>query len=196
MSMSDVIDHLACVELGGPVDLLRRARPVARDNMQQSYRALFEPATEGDVTPRERYAIAAFVTGLHREDTVSGFYAAGLAKLDAGLAEAVVAEVEAGETTGPYGDFPAGPLSGENTAGLDFKARRRDVLGERIAAALEHAHMLVFHPRDSNATWLQRLLDAGWSTTGIVTQSQLVAFLAFQVRVVHGLRTLTLAEGT
>jgi len=34
------------------------------------------------------------------------------------------------------------------------------------------------------------LLDAGWSTTGIVTLSQIVAFLAFQIRVATGLRVL------
>jgi uncharacterized protein YciW len=55
---------------------------------------------------------------------------------------------------------------------------------------LQHAHAPVFHPRDAGAADLQKLLDAGWSTTGIVTLSQLVAFLSFQIRVVAGLRAL------
>ena len=50
--------------------------------------------------------------------------------------------------------------------------------------------MLVFHPRDADARSLQSLLDAGWSTTEIVTLSQLVAFLSFQIRVVAGLKVL------
>ena len=50
--------------------------------------------------------------------------------------------------------------------------------------------MLVFHPRDAAPAHLQALIDAGWSTTGIVTLSQLVAFLAFQIRAVTGLRAL------
>jgi uncharacterized protein YciW len=50
--------------------------------------------------------------------------------------------------------------------------------------------MLVFHPRDADSASLQALLDAGWSVTGIVTLSQLVAFLAFQLRAAAGLRTL------
>jgi uncharacterized protein YciW len=37
---------------------------------------------------------------------------------------------------------------------------------------------------------LRALLDAGWSTTDIVTLSQLVAFLSFQIRVAAGLRAL------
>jgi uncharacterized protein YciW len=50
--------------------------------------------------------------------------------------------------------------------------------------------MLVFHPRDAAPSHLQALIDAGWSTTGIVVISQLVAFLSYQIRVVTGLRVL------
>ena len=56
--------------------------------------------------------------------------------------------------------------------------------------------MLVFHPRDAAPASLQALLDAGWSTTGIVTLSQIVAFLSFQIRVVAGLRVLAGAPDT
>ena len=66
----------------------------------------------------------------------------------------------------------------------------RRALGPRLAAALEHTHMLVFHPRDAAPVSLQSLLGAGWTTTDIVTLSQIVAFLSFQIRVVIGLRTL------
>ena len=59
-----------------------------------------------------------------------------------------------------------------------------------MAAALGHVHMLVFHPRDADAASLQALLNAGWSNGGIVTVSQLVAFLAFQIRTAAGLRVL------
>jgi uncharacterized protein YciW len=37
---------------------------------------------------------------------------------------------------------------------------------------------------------MQALLDTGWSSTAVVTLSQLVAFLSFQLRTVAGLRTL------
>jgi uncharacterized protein YciW len=50
--------------------------------------------------------------------------------------------------------------------------------------------MLVFHPRDAAPASLQVMLDAGWSTTEVVTLSQLVSFLAFQIRVVAGLKVL------
>ena len=65
------------------------------------------------------------------------------------------------------------------------------MLGPRLAAAFDHLHLLVFHPRDAAPEALQTLLDAGWSTTDIVTLSQLAAFLSFQIRVAAGLRVLS-----
>lgn len=48
----------------------------------------------------------------------------------------------------------------------------------------------MFRPRESSPEALEALADAGWSADGIVTLSQLVAFLAFQLRVAAGLRLL------
>jgi CMD domain protein len=83
-------------------------------------------------------------------------------------------------------------LSRENTAGPIYRVSKaaRRALGPRLIAAFEHVHLLVLHPRDADSAALQALLDAGWSTTGIVTLSQITAFLSFQIRVVVGLRTL------
>jgi CMD domain protein len=108
------------------------------------------------------------------------------------LKGAVETAIKEARTHGPYGKYPAGPLSREDTAGPVYRvgAASRQALGPRLAAAFEHTHMLVFHPRDAAPTSLQALLDAGWSTTDIVTLSQIVAFLSFQIRVVIGLRTL------
>jgi CMD domain protein len=74
-------------------------------------------------------------------------------------------------------------------------ADRAPVLGTKLAAALAHAHLLVFRPRDASPAAMQALLDAGWSSTAIVVLSQLVAFLSFQVRSVVGLRTLGASLG-
>jgi len=134
------------------------------------------------------------VASVHGESAVANFYLAKLAKA-AGrteLVEALKTEIERGKTTGPYGAFPAGPLSTEDKTGLIYRVAedRKSVTGEKLAAALEHAHLLVFRPRDASPGDMQALLDAGWSSTAIVVLSQLVAFLSFQVRSVAGLRTL------
>ena len=166
----------------------------ARTHAQASYRALFAPESPGDVTAQERFAVGSFVTGLHGGAAIAAFYAAGLAAsgASAALREAVDAAIAEARAQGPYGSYPAGPLSREDTAGPVYRvgAEARRVLGPRLAAAFEHMHLLVFHPRDAAPVALQALLDAGWSTTDIVTLSQIAAFLSFQIRVVAGLRTL------
>ena len=191
---ADVIDTMVGIRPGSALDAIRARRPEARIHAQKSYRALFAPEIPGDVTVVERFAVAAFVAGLHGVVDMTAFYAAGLEASGAAavLRGAVVAAVAEAKGTGPYGNYPLGPLSRENAAGPVYRvgATSRDGLGPRLAAAFEHVHMLVFHPRDAEAPALQTLLDAGWSTTGIVTLSQLVAFLSYQIRAIAGLRVL------
>jgi CMD domain protein len=191
---ADVIDALVGITPGSPLDAIRARRPEARAHAQATYRALFAPEAPGNVTPQERFAVGVFVAGLHGATAIAVSYAARLAENGASpaLREAVDAAIAEARTSGPYGQYPAGPLSGEDTAGLSYRvgAAIDRTLGRRLAAAFEHVHMLVFHPRDAAPTALQALLDAGWSTTDIVTLSQIVAFLSFQIRVVTGLRIL------
>jgi CMD domain protein len=191
---ADVIDALVGIAPGSPLDTIRARRPQARMHAQATYRALFEPASPGSFTVPERFAVGAFVAGLHRDAVIGAHLAARLVASGdpSAYREAVAAAVAAAATNGPYGRYPAGPLSRENAAGPRYRADAggRRALGPRLAAAFEHAHLLVFHPRDAAPVDLQGLLDAGWSTTDVVILSQLVAFLSFQIRVVAGLRTL------
>ena len=69
----DIIDQLAAVAPGSSLDAIRARRPQARQHAQQSFSALFEPSDVAGVTPVERYAIAAFVTGLHAEPATREF---------------------------------------------------------------------------------------------------------------------------
>jgi CMD domain protein len=141
--------------------------------------------------------LATFVAGLHGEPATLAFYRDGLAGQDErpGLVAAVDDEIARGAAHGPYGRYPAGPLSVEDRAGPIYRVdeANRPILGARLSAALEHAHLLVFHPRDASPAALQALLNVGWSTNGVVTLSQLVAFLSFQIRVIVGLRALAAA---
>jgi CMD domain protein len=191
---ADVIDRLAGIAVGSPLEAIRAQRPVARANAQASFRALFQPAETGDMSLVERHAVALFVAGLHRQPVFVAFFAARLADAAGApaLASAIETEIALGATDGPYGRFPPGPLSVEDQRGLTYHvaAANRAALGARLSVAFAHAHLLVFRPREAGPQALQTLLDAGWSTAGIVTLSQLVSFLAFQIRVVAGLRSL------
>lgn len=192
--MPDVIDTLAGIAPGSPLHAIRDQRPQARLHAQASHDSLFSPLSEADASKVERFAIACFIAGLHGRPEAETFYGAGLAGAGApaGLKEAIAAAVAAAKGKGPYGHYPKGPLSTENETGPVHRldAATRTALGSKLAAAFEHTHMLVFHPRDSAPAYLQALIDAGWSTTGIVVISQLVAFLSYQIRVVAGLRVL------
>ncbi|UXS04757.1 CMD domain protein [Agrobacterium tumefaciens] len=190
----DIIDHLLGIKPGSRGDTLRNRRPITKENAQRSWLALFSPKDESEVSLTERFAIATFVAALHGEWKVAEFYAGKLSQTETGatLLPLVKAAADTIKASGPYGHYPSGPLSQEDVAGptLHLSDVERKALTPRLAAALEHAHLLVLHPRDAEPAHLQKLLSAGWSATGVVTLSQLVSFLAFQIRVVAGLKVL------
>ncbi|MEE6280483.1 CMD domain protein [Georgenia sunbinii] len=193
-AVGDVLRALSGVPVGSRVERLRDARPVAREDAQATYDYLFHPVDDGEVALVERLAVATFVAGVHGHEAASAHYGQALADAGAGpeLVAAVGAETVAGRTEGPYGTYREEGLAHESVPGPEHRVapQHRAILGERLAAALEHAHLLVLHPRDSRPERLERLVAAGWSATGIVTLSQLVAFLAFQLRAATGLAVL------
>ncbi|PRB16523.1 CMD domain protein [Microbacterium sp. MYb62] len=190
----DIVDRIA--EVTPELDALRRRRPVTREQLQASFDALFRPVTVEHVSQAERELVAAFATGLAGADDASAaFYAARAQEGDPQRATAVIAEATGAADSGPFGAYTELGLQGENTEGERYAPSDAvtAAIGERLAAALAHTHLLVFRPREASGADLGRLLDAGWSTDGIVTLSQLVSFLAFQQRVVTGLRALATA---
>lgn len=189
---TDVVDAIVGIETGSALDALRRRRPVTRTQTQTSFDALFAPRSADEVTLAERVLVAAFVTRLGGDDATAAFYRDRAAAIDPDRAGVVVAEASAAAAAGPFGRYAEPGLQDENTEGRRYQADDavRAALGARLAAALEHAHLLALRPREADASALAALADAGWSTDAIVTLSQLVAFLSFQQRVVTGLQTI------
>jgi CMD domain protein len=193
-SAADIIDQLAGIKPGSALDAVRARRPQARANAERSYRELFEPPAADGLDLRERLAVAAFVASLHRAETPARHYATLLTDktADSAFAASVAVAAASAATQGPYGRYSSSELRAEDRDGPLWRADAglTATLGPRLAAALEHAHGLVFHPRDASPAALGALLAAGFSTTEIVALSQIVAFLAFQIRVIEGLRLL------
>lgn len=194
VALPDIIDALAAIDSGSVQDLARARRTDARTHAQGSFNALFVPADTSEVSLAERAAVALFVARLHEQPAAVDFYGALLRETGGGpgLEPLIVAEATSAAGDGPYGSFQAHNAS-ESTTGPQYAVDSVEAayaLGDRLAAALEHAHLLVLHPRDARRDHLGLLLAAGWSTTGIVTLSQLVAFLTFQLRVAEGLRVI------
>lgn len=193
---TDIVDTLVGIAPGWPLDALRARRPAARTHAEASYRALLTPAAPGDFTIAERFAVAAYVAGLHREAATAAHYAARLAVHGgAALASTVARAVAETRTDGPKGHYPAGPLSVEDSAPPAFalSAPIAAALGPKLAAGFAHAHYLVFHPRDAAPERFPPLYAAGWTADSVVSLSQLVSFLAFQIRIVAGLAVLRAA---
>lgn len=190
----DIVDRI--VGVTPELDALRRRRPVTREQLQASFDALFLPLSVAHVTQAERELVAAFATGLAgTDDATAEFYAHRAEQADPERAAVVRTEAAEAAVSGPFGAYTELGLQAENTEGERYVVPDSVavVLGERLAAALAHTHLLVFRPREASGADLGRLVDAGWSVDGIVTLSQLVSFLAFQQRVVTGLRVLAAA---
>lgn len=214
--IADIVNLLAGVSPGDPLDRLRDLRPQAKENAQRSFVALLEPEAPGAFSIPARYAVATFVAGVTGSERARRFYGDVLedeatAEVAAAVDAAVRAAVESGpgvgpgsgpdavassahrdRVLGPYGDYPVAELAAENVAGPTFRlpAAARRALGEGLAAALEYAHLLVLHPRDSAPRHLGELLDAGWDEDGVVSLAQLISFLSFQIRAAEGLAAL------
>ena len=189
---TDVIDALVGITPGSPLDAIRARRPEARDSRAGDLPRAVRAGVPGGVTAAERFAVggsspACMATRRSRRSTPSASPRAGPRRRQ----EAVDAAIAAARPR-PLWPLPrrAAEPRRHRRPELSRGARNPSDLGPRLAAAFEHAHLLVFHPRDAAPAALQALLDAGWSTTDIVTLSQIVAFLSFQIRVVAGLRVL------
>ncbi|GAB3817116.1 hypothetical protein GCM10028820_17520 [Tessaracoccus terricola] len=197
--MTDIIDALTGINAGDVLDEARSGRPAAKQHAQGSFKALFQPIDASQVSLPERAAVALFVARLHGQQAAVEFYGSLLRETGGGdlLEPIIVAEADRAAGTGPYGAFRA-ENADESVPGVEYAVDSVEAsyaVADRLAAALEHAHFLVFHPRDASRERLQQLLDDGWSTTGVVTLSQLVSFLTFQLRVIHGLSVLRETAG-
>lgn len=182
--MSDIIDILAET----PADLaeLRRRRPEAVANAEASFKALFESTLLNDALPSAyRYAVAAFIAGVSGQARAAEFYTDLLADEDEALVDVVARATERGRSAGPYagGDFITfGGAGGSGEAGAAGDAR--------LAAAFDFAHLLTFHPKDASPAAIGHLQEAGFDEDTIVSLAQLISFVAFQLRVAHGVRVL------
>lgn len=199
MTTPDVVDALVGIRSGDLLDAVRRARPDAREHAQKSHEAIFAPADPAGVTIAERHALGAVAAGFSAEPRLVELHLTELVRAGGSAWDEAIADVIARHATGgPVGVYREPGLAAESvpTEPLVLDAATRDALGERLAVAIEHFHLLAYRPRESSAPALQRLLDAGWSTTDVVTISQLAAFTAFQARLIVGLSVLAANPAT
>jgi CMD domain protein len=158
----DVINQLAGIADDSPLGKLRASRDTAFNAAQGSFKALLEPNDLGGVSRLEREAIAYRVSLLEQSKPVSDLHRARLQEIGA-----TAEQIEAIE------NYPEG-----------------GVLPSRLETILGHVDLLTLEPKAATPEALTALKTAGLSTRDIITVSQLIAFISFQVRLLAALRIM------
>jgi uncharacterized protein YciW len=156
----DTIDAVAGLHDGDAVAALRRARDKVLLHTRLSEAALFDPALP-DLSLVERLHAARYVAQKSNAHALAETYRARL--------------VDASGTP-------------DDIARADADAF--DALPRRVGAILAHARLLTLVPVDARPPDLDALKSAGLTTPAIVALSQLVAFVAYQLRVAVAARAL------
>lgn len=162
-STLDAIDAILGEE-ARRVRALRQQKPELAEQLQAYYRAVFEPDdTSAAALPlADRRAIAVRVASHTGSAAVADWYA---------------------------------NLASDAGADPDTIARARDVARPwreetPLAAAIRHADMLTTRPIAAQASDIAALKAAGFTPAGIMSLSQVIAFVSYQVRLIAGLRAL------
>ncbi|WP_445656726.1 CMD domain protein [Achromobacter sp. NCFB-sbj8-Ac1-l] len=162
----DLVDQLVGLKADSTTYAARHQRDKVAAATQGSYDALFDPALPG-LTLAERLLVALYASRLTPSPALAAHYRQRL--VDAGANAADIQVADAGK--------PA------------------DAADPRLAAILEFTRKLIEKPVEGDEAALKTLPAAGISTPAVVTLSQLIAFLSYQVRLVAGLDAMkSLAE--
>lgn len=161
-SPSDIMNQLAGLAPASPIAAVRALRPDVVRHSQGSYDTLIAPPTATGLTLVERALVALRVAVLTESQPLIVHYQQRLAEL------------------GDEGSMLAAVTARDGTPATD----------PRTAAIIRHVDRLTSAPGQATPADLQQLQAAGLSGPEIVTLSQLIAFLSFQVRVLPVLSLL------
>lgn len=158
----DVVNQLAGISDDSPLGKLRASRDISFNAAQGSFKSLLEPDDLGGVSRLEREAIAYRVALLEQSKPVIDLHNKRLQEIGA-----TAEQIEAIEDYPEIGKLPA-----------------------RLETILGHVDLLTLEPKAAAPEALTALNAAGLSTRDIITVSQLIAFVSFQVRLLASLRVM------
>lgn len=162
LTKPDILNTLAGIGDQSAIAQLRASRSETIGFAQASYLALLEPDDPGEVSRVEREAIGLRVATLERSQVVADFHTGRLVAL--GQDEAFIAAIT---------DFPEG-FTGS----------------ERLAAILRHIDLLTTTSRSGSEAAIASLRAAGLDAKQIVTISQLIAYLSYEIRMIATINAL------
>ncbi len=159
---ADVIGTIAGITPGSRADVARRQKPELITGAQDYYEATITPIEPGGLSLAERSLVAFRVALLTPSTEVTAFYRDRLGSLevDPGVVDAMASSAFPGE------------------------------IDDRFTAILWHVDRNTTAPRDAEAVHLKQLAAAGLSPFDIVSLSQVIAFVSYQIRLVAALKAL------
>ena len=162
--VTDVINAILGTDEESVIGQVRRQHPENAAQLQAYYDALFSPVPESEAAfpLAYRFLVAVRVASHTGSESVATWYADRAREI--GVTDADLYPVK---------DIGR-PWDG-NTV---------------LDAAIRHADWLTTRPADASPEALQALKDAGLSPAGIVSLSQVIAFVSYQLRLIAGLRAL------
>lgn len=158
----DLMNQLAGLYPASALAGVRALRPDVVRHTQGSYDKLFTPADASDLTVVERSQVALRVAAINASPTLLAHYRQQLTELG---------------------------VTSEQIALLE-QSDRSVTLDPRTTAIMCHVDLITRTPGAATPADLTALQAAGLSVTAIVTLSQLIAFLSFQVRTLAVLTVL------
>jgi uncharacterized protein YciW len=160
----DTIDAILGVEPGSGLAELRERKPELAEQLEAYYRSIFEPTAESaaQFSVRDRALVAVRVASHTGSAAVTSWYER---------------------------------LALKHGATHDELARVGDLANAWsaptvLAAAIRHADLLTTTPSAATSADLQALKEAGFTPAGIVTLSQTIAFVSYQLRLIAALRAI------
>ncbi|MDQ3654469.1 MAG: CMD domain protein [Chloroflexota bacterium] len=161
---TDVVNAILGIDEDSPIARLRNQKPDLVRELQDYYLSIFEPTvSSAEAFPvLDRYLVAIRVASHTGSIAVADWY--GRLAIDAG----------------------APPDALDRTRNIETPATGETLFG----AALRHADLLTTRPADARQDDLRALKDAEFSPAGIVSLSQTIAFVSYQLRLIAGLRAL------
>jgi uncharacterized protein YciW len=160
----DTIDAILGIEPGSTIAALREAKPELARQDQAYYLAIFDPipASAAELSLRDRALVAVRVASHTNSAAVADWYAA---------------------------------IATAQGADPNEIAQVRDLTNAwstptKLGAAIRHTDLLTTAPSAATAQDLQNLKDAGLTPAGILSLSQTIAFVSYQLRSIATLRAL------
>ena len=138
---------------------LRASRDKVLLATRDSHRALFDHSVDQALDLRTRHAVALYVAVLNAQPTLAGHYRSQL--LEDGVSPAWQASIEA-----------------DDLAAID---------DPRLQRILGYARVLTLTPEQGDRDALHGLIEQGLGPAEAVSLAQLIAFLAFEARLLGGL---------